>query len=234
MTKGDLPIGEAIAALESVEVPARSTYRGHFLSLSPVDPQGDVDQLFANSHGDSEVEKLWTYMPYGPFSEQAEMTDWLQTCQASSDPLFLTVKEAGRGERIGMVSFLNAVAQMRRVELGHIWYSPKVQRTKVNTEAVYLMLCEAFDRLRYRRVEWKCDALNARSRAAALRLGFSFEGVFAQHVIVKGRNRDTAWYAMLDREWSQVKANMERWLYAEVQQGSLRALNASVLREGEA
>lgn len=112
-----------------------------------------------------------------------------------------------------MVSFLNIDAEMRRLELGHIWYTLDAQGTQANTEAVYLMLCEAFDRLHYRRVEWKCDALNARSRAAALRLGFSFEGIFWQHMVVKGRNRDTAWFAMLDGEWPAIKQNLETWLY---------------------
>ncbi len=112
-----------------------------------------------------------------------------------------------------MVSSLNVGADMRRLELGHIWYGPDAQRTRVNTECVYLMLCETFERLNYRRAEWKCDSLNERSRAAACRLGFKFEGVFRQHMIVKGRNRDTAWYAMMDEEWPLIKRNMEVWLY---------------------
>ena len=125
-----------------------------------------------------------------------------------------------------MVSFLNIVSDMRRLELGHIWYSPDYQRSNVNTEAIYLMLCEAFDRLKYRRVEWKCDSLNERSRSAALRLGFKFEGIFRQHMIIKGRNRDTAWFSMLDSEWTAVKKNMEVWLYHNSDQRlSLTTLN---------
>ena len=123
-----------------------------------------------------------------------------------------------------MVSFLNLAPDMRRLELGHIWYGPEAQKTKVNTEAVYLMLSEAFDRLRYRRVEWKCDSLNERSRSAADRLGFKFEGIFRCHLIVKGRNRDTAWYSLLDSEWSSVKKNLETWLY-DSESVSLRNLN---------
>ena len=114
-----------------------------------------------------------------------------------------------------MASFLNIDPAMRHVELGHIWYGPAAQRTRANTEAAYLMLRESFEALGYRRVEWKCDRLNARSRAAALRLGFTHEGTFRQHMIVKGRNRDTAWFAMLDREWPAVRAAIERWLVAE-------------------
>jgi RimJ/RimL family protein N-acetyltransferase len=128
-----------------------------------------------------------------------------------------------------MVSFLNIVPDAYRLELGHIWYSPEAQRTKVNTETVYLMLCETFDRLKYRRVEWKCDALNERSRAAAERLGFKSEGIFRQHMIVKGRNRDTAWFSMLDREWPSIKKNMELWLYDNQEQKlSLRELNNEI------
>ena len=104
-------------------------------------------------------------------------------------------------------------ADARRLELGNIWYGPEAQNTCANTEAAYLMLCEAFDCMAYRRVEWKCDALNERSRSAALRLGFTYEGLFRQHMIVKDRNRDTTWFAMLDTEWSRVKENMEQWLY---------------------
>ena len=117
---------------------------------------------------------------------------------------------------------------MRHLELGNIWYAPRAQRTRANTESVYLMLREAFEMLGNRRVEWKCDALNARSRAAAERLGFTFEGIFRQHMIIKGRNRDTAWYSMLDHEWPAVRANIERWLDAQDPPPSLRELNAAL------
>ncbi len=125
-----------------------------------------------------------------------------------------------------MVSFLNIAPAMLHLELGNIWYSPAAQRTKINTESVYLMLCHSFEELGYRRVEWKCDALNERSRRAALRLGFEFEGIFRQHMVVKGRNRDTSWYAMLDRDWPAIKGNLETWLYQNDSGGiSLTALH---------
>ena len=119
---------------------------------------------------------------------------------------------------------------LRCLELGNIWYSPIVQRTNVNTETIYLMLSEAFDNLEYRPVAWKCDARNARSRSAALRLGFSFEGIFRQHYIIKGRNRDTAWFAMLDEDWAAVKRNLNRWLYPGENKVSLAELNQPLLR----
>ena len=122
---------------------------------------------------------------------------------------------------------MNVDSAMRHVELGNIWYAPVAQRTRANTETVFLMLREAFEELGHRRVEWKCDALNARSRSAAERLGFAFEGVFRQHMIVKGRNRDTAWFSMLDREWPRIRSNMQRWLEADPAAVSLRLLNTT-------
>lgn len=167
-------------------------------------------------------------MGYGPFDSVHGMQQWLEVGAKSKDPLFFTVHHRESKFRLGMVSFLNIVSDMRRLELGHIWYSLDAQRSNVNTESAYLMLCEAFDRLKYRRVEWKCDSLNERSRLAALRLGFRFEGVFRQHMIVKGRNRDTAWYSMLDSEWADVKKNIEMWLYQNPnQQLSLTTLNSN-------
>ena len=120
-------------------------------------------------------------------------------------PLFFSVRDRLSGRPIGMVSFLNIAPDARRLELGNIWYGPEAQNTRANTEAAYLMLCEAFDFMAYRRVEWKCDALNKRSRSAALRLGFTYEGLFRQHMIVKDRNRDTTWFSMLDTNGTGLK-----------------------------
>ena len=127
--------------------------------------------------------------------------------------MFYTVLDRHAGAPVGLVSFLNIAAVNRTIEMGHIWYVPQHQGSATNTETAYLMMSEVFDRRSYRRLEWKCDALNARSRRAALRLGFRFEGIFRQHLIVKGRNRDTAWYSLLDGEWPQVKRHLEQWLY---------------------
>lgn len=224
-----LPLGEALSDTAAADPPRRKAYEGKSVRLAPVDPGNDVDELFSGAHGDAATEALWTYMPYGPFADSSAMRIWLQDCAISTDPLFLTVYDLGSDRRIGMVSFLNFVSTMRTIELGHIWYQPGSQRSSVNTECVYLMLREAFDVQRSRRVEWKCNALNARSRDAALRLGFSFEGIFRQHLIVKGRNRDSAWFAMLNREWPKVRANMEAWLYGQGARSSLRALNAGIV-----
>ena len=226
MPQSSLPVGNIVQPIAHVDLPQRTDYTGKFITLSPVDPKADVTELYACSHGSDIKEQLWTYMSYGPFDNRHSMEDWLEEGAASEDPLFFTVHHHETKQRIGMVSFLNIASEMRRLELGHLWYSPNSQRSNVNTEAIYLMLCEAFDRLKYRRVEWKCDSLNDKSRSAALRLGFKFEGIFRQHMIIKGRNRDTAWYSMLDGEWAAIKKNMETWLYQNPdQQLSLTALN---------
>ena len=222
-----LPVGEPVAAKPGTDTPRKMDRAGKFITLSPTNPDSDRGMLYECSHGSEQREELWTYMGYGPFADADAMRQWLIQCSESEDPFFLTVRECNSGSPVGMVGFLNIVPEARRLEIGHIWYAPDAQRTKTNTEAVYLLLCEAFDRLEYRRVEWKCDSLNARSRAAAARLAFQYEGVFRQHLIVKGRNRDTAWFSMLDGEWSAVKKNMELWLYDnEDGKLSLKDLNA--------
>jgi RimJ/RimL family protein N-acetyltransferase len=221
-----VPPGAVIKPLAYVDLPRQTDYEGEFILLSPINPQADVEELYECAHGSNMKEQIWTYMSYGPFDSVHSMRQWLETRAKSNDPLFFAVHHRESKRRVGMVSFLNIASDMRRLELGHIWYAPDAQRSSVNTEAVYLMLCEAFDRLKYRRVEWKCDSLNEQSRLAALRLGFQFEGVFRQHMIVKGRNRDTAWYSILDNEWADVKKNMEMWLYHNPNhQLSLTALN---------
>ena len=151
---------------------------------------------------------------YDPFADRHAMREWLDRCAASSDPLFMTVESLGSGP-VGMAAFMNIVPEHRRIEIGHIWYAPSAQRTEANTETAYLMMREAFDELDYRRVEWKCDALNERSRSAALRLGFAFEGVFREHMIVRGRSRDSAWFSLLDVEWPAARDALERWLDAD-------------------
>ena len=226
MTQPSLQVGNSVQPITHIDVPQKIDYKGKFIILSPVNPQTDVAEPYECSHGSDIKEQIWTYMSYGPFDGTHSMRKWLEAGADSEDPLFFTVHHLESKQRVGMVSFLNIVSDMRRLELGHLWYSPDSQKSNVNTEAIYLMLCEAFNRLKYRRIEWKCDSLNERSRAAALRLGFKFEGIFRQHIIVKGRNRDTAWYSMLDSEWAAVKENMEMWLYQNpYQKLSLTALN---------
>jgi len=182
------------------------------VSLAPLEAAGDCAELFEASHRTGPHQALWQFLWQGPFADAKAMRGWLSGVEKSPDPIFFTVTHLADRRKVGMISIMSIVAEMGRAELGHIWYAPEVQRTKVNTETVLLLLEYLFAGLGYRRVEWKCDARNERSRRAALRLGFSFEGIFRQHMIVKGRNRDTAWFSMLDSEWPERKANFERWL----------------------
>jgi RimJ/RimL family protein N-acetyltransferase len=206
----DPPVGEPVDG-GPARPPRRTRLEGRYVSLAPVDPAQDAEPLWRAAHdGSPGAEHLWRYLAYGPFADVDEMRRWLDSISPSEDPLFLTVH--GAGGPCGVVSLMSVDVQMRRIEVGNIWFAPSAQRSEANTESVYLMLREAFDELGYRRVEWKCDALNARSRAAAERLGFTFEGVFRQHMVIKGRNRDTAWFAMLDAGWPTARAAFERWL----------------------
>jgi RimJ/RimL family protein N-acetyltransferase len=177
--------------------------KGQHVTLRPPDPEGDADDLYEEAHAAPDL--VWTYMGYGPFANRDQLRDWIAVNAASADPLFFTVVSNKSQRAIGMVSILNADLFHRRLELGNIWYVPDAQRTAANTEATLLLLIEAFEYYRCRRVEWKCDALNERSRRAAERLGFTFEGVFRNHMIVKGYNRDTAWFSMTDNEWPERK-----------------------------
>ena len=177
-------------------------------------------------------DQIWTYMPsYGPFLDAAAFSQWVPARAALNDPYSYAIVDAN-GRALGIFALMAIRPEHRIIEVGHVIYSPALQRTPLATEAQYLLARYAFESLGYRRYEWKCDALNAASWHAALRYGFTFEGIFRQHMIAKGRNRDTVWLAMLDSEWPARKANFERWLSPENftaegrQKLGLSALNA--------
>lgn len=153
----------------------------------------------------------WTYLPYGPFASLGAYRSWMASTCRGRDPLFYAIVDLAVGEALGVASYLRIAPASGSIEVGHIKLSPQLQHTPVATEAMFLMMKHAFE-LGYRRYEWKCDALNAPSRAAAQRLGLSFEGIFRQATVVKGRNRDTAWYAAIDMEWPALAAVFSRWL----------------------
>jgi len=203
------PVGKPVDPSTPTGEPA-SIIEGEDVRLRRPDP-ADADALFAATHGDAASEGVWAYMAYGPWRDRRAMAGWIASTVDSADPWWWTAERAGTP--VGMAALLNRDEANRRVEIGHIWYAPTAQRTIANTEVAYLLLGESFDRLASRRVEWKCDALNERSRVAALRLGFTFEGIFRNHMIVKGHNRDTAWYAMTDEEWPAARSRLEGWLY---------------------
>ncbi len=191
---------------------SRVALEGELVRLEPVDVARHAGQLFA---AQSSAPELWAYLPYGPFESETAFRVWLTERAATSDPLFYAIIERSSGRALGMASFLRVEQGHGVIEVGHIWYSPALQRTRLATDAMYVMARHVFDDLGYRRYEWKCNALNEPSRRAAVRLGFTFEGVFRQHMVIKGENRDTAWYSMLDGEWPAAKAAFEAWLRPE-------------------
>ena len=210
MGTADSSIGPALA-WQPVPPPPKREVEGRYVRLEPVDPARHADDLFALSQGSNEI---WTYLGYGPFADLPGFRGWLSERARQTDPLFFAIVDKATGRASGMASYLRITPADGVIETGHIWFVPAIQRTRQASEAIFLLMREAFA-LGYRRLEWKCNALNAGSRRAALRFGFTFEGIFRQHMIVKGRNRDTAWFAMMDHEWPAIRAGFERWLAPE-------------------
>jgi RimJ/RimL family protein N-acetyltransferase len=219
--------------------PARVALDGQLVRLEPLDPSRHAESLFLSSHGADRDPHLWDHLAYGPFAGQVEFTAWLEQRAASADPLFFAVVDRPTQRPMGMASYMRIEPEHGVIEIGHIWFAPALQRTRQATEAIFLLASNAFDALGYRRLEWKCDALNERSRRAAERFGFSYEGTFRQHMIVKGRNRDTAWFSITDGEWPVRRAGFKAWLAPDnfdqsgLQRESLSALRAKVERDGE-
>lgn len=199
-------IGPSLAGWQAPPVPPRDPMRGHWVELLPLAPD-DAPALFSATAGHPE---LWTYMGGGPFADQGAFGEWIAAMAASADPQFWAIRPRG-GEVTGMASYLRITPRDGVIEVGNIMFSPALQGTPAATEAMVLMMERAFA-LGYRRYEWKCNALNLPSRRAAQRLGFSHEGVFRQHMVIKGRNRDTAWFSILDSEFPGLRAAYDRWL----------------------
>lgn len=193
-----------------VEPPRREELRGSRVALRPTSA-ADAEALFAASRDPA----IWTYLPTGPYESVDELREQLAWAEGSEDPLFFTVLELPAETPAGIASYLRITPEHGVIEIGHIWFGTTLQRTTAATEAIYLLARHAFDDLGYRRLEWKCNALNERSRAAAERFGFTFEGVFCKHMVVKGENRDTAWYAITDDEWPVIRDGFVRWLNPE-------------------
>jgi RimJ/RimL family protein N-acetyltransferase len=191
--------------------PARITLEGRYVKLVPLDPSTHSADLWHAACA-PEHDGLWQYLFDGPYRERAAFDAALVRKASSEDPLFFAILDLAR-RAVGLASYMRIEPTHRVIEVGSILYTPALRRTTGATEAMYLMARHVFEDLRYRRYEWKCDVRNQPSRAAALRLGFTFEGIFRQHMIVKGQNRDTAWYSMLDSEWPARKADFERWLH---------------------
>lgn len=196
-------------------VPQARPLQGHHVRLEPLDPARHGDDLWQTLQAGEQADStLWDFLPYGPFADQAAFQTWLASLAPSDDPLFYAVVDPRDGRALGQLSLMSIVPDHGSIEIGHVAFGGCLQRTPLATEAVYLLMQEAFA-LGNRRLEWKCDNANTRSKRAAERLGFSYEGLFRQHRVVKGRNRDTAWFSLLDGEWPAVDAGFQRWLAAE-------------------
>jgi RimJ/RimL family protein N-acetyltransferase len=182
---------------------------GQFCRLEPLQLERHAIDLF-EAYGVDDG-RMWTYLGVGPFQDLLSYLEWINGASRSEDPLFFAIIDRSTGKALGSASYMRIDPPNGVIEVGHVTYSPKLQRTRAATEAMYLMMRHAFE-LGYRRYEWKCDALNAPSRAAAQRLGFTFEGIFRQAVVYKGRSRDTAWFSVLDSEWPMLRERFEKWL----------------------
>ncbi len=206
------PVGDKIESLPVGNKPDLRPLHGQWMRLEPVSAAKHGRDLYDSFAHDDPHGHVWTYLPYGPWTSQSEFEHWLKEREASRDPWFYAFIRRHTGKAVGMGSFMRCDASNGVIEIGHIWMSPGLQQTREATEAIFLMIRHCFDDLGVRRLEWKCDSLNEPSRRAAVRFGFQYEGIFRQHLIVKGRNRDTAWYAMLDQGWPRVRKAFETWL----------------------
>jgi len=204
--------GAAVTNLPSGLIPARAPIEGKAVRLEPLNPAIHAAELYQASHGDADALRIWDYLPYGPWPDAASFTAWLRDRAAAFDPIFFAIRAQASGRACGLASFMDIHAQNGIIEIGGIWFGRELQRTRGATEALYLMLRHAMGDLGYRRMQWRCNSLNVKSRNAARRLGFRFEGIFYNHLIFKGKNRDTAWYSILDDEWPEVGAIIESWL----------------------
>jgi len=205
----DFKVGVSLTRWSAPEHPDSVDLNGQYCRLVPLDPGTHSESLF-KAFADDTADFDWVYLPYGPFNTNEQLKAWLEAVASEKDPLFFTILNT-HNQPIGIASYLRINPVSGSIEVGHIHFSPALQRTPTATEAMYLMMRYAFE-LGYRRYEWKCDALNNRSRRAALRLGLSFEGIFRQATVYKSRNRDTAWFAAIDSEWPALKVAFETWL----------------------
>lgn len=229
------PVGVSLPSWKPPSRPAQEMMEGRFCRLEPLRPERHAEALDAAYALDAEG-RGWTYLPHGPFADLQSYCAWMQATCLGDDPLFFAIIDCQADRPVGVASYLNIAPARGSIEVGSIHFSPLLQKSPVATEAMYLMMQQAFT-LGYRRYEWKCDTLNAASRAAAQRLGFSYEGIFRQATVYKGRNRDTAWYAMIDAEWPALRQAFQTWLAPEnfdaqgQQRCQLSALTKGILKQ---
>jgi len=205
------PVGAPLPDWSGAREPDLETLFGPRCRLEALDSERHAEALHA-AYGEDRDGGNWTYLPYGPFSSSTDYRDLINGLQRIGGTHFFAIIDLESETPIGVSSYLRAAPAMGSIEVGHLSYSPALQRTPVSTEAMFLMMKRVFDDWGYRRYEWKCDSLNAPSVAAAQRLGFRYEGLFRNHVTMKGRNRDTAWFSITENEWPAIRVAMESWL----------------------
>jgi len=210
----DQTIGFPLPDWQACERPPSTSIQGNYCRVEKLDVEKHAEDLF-DAYAKDTNHGNWTYLPYGPFSNFTDFKTWLINSCCNDDPFFHTVIDLKTEKAVGIASYLRIEPEIGVIEVGHIHFSPLMQRTPVSTEALYLLMRRVFDELGYRRFEWKCDSLNAPSCKAAQRLGFIPEGIFRQLTMYKNRNRDTAWFAIIDNDWPALKTMFEAWLNAE-------------------
>lgn len=205
------PVDSSILPPQIYPRPSKKTLHGSYCVLQPFDSDTHTSALYKAFLLDEEGTD-WTYLPHGPFSTEAAFSNWVHLNCLKEEPFFYTVCTPENLHPVGFLSLLKIEPQHGKLEIAHVHFSPLLKKTAASTEALYLIMKLVFDEMGYRRVEWKCDNANEGSKRCALRLGFTFEGLFRQHWIIKSRNRDTAWFSIIDKEWPEIRAKIERWL----------------------
>ena len=214
INKSELPIGDAVPGWTGVAAPPRTPMFGRFCNLEPLEVDRHLDDLF-EAYAEDTQGRIWTYMAEEPFATLDDFRAWMEPASQTNDPLFHAIIDTSNGKAMGMAAYMRIKPVFGVIEVGSISYSPRLQKTTAATEAMFLMMQRVFDELAYRRYEWKCDSLNAASGRAAGRLGFTYDGLFKQAILYKGRNRDTAWYSILDSDWPKIRKATLQWLDAE-------------------
>ncbi len=213
-------------------LPPRTAMEGRWVRLEPFSVAAHASDLFAAFAEDREGD-LWRFRDVGPFPDEGAFAAYAEARMTGDDPLFFAIVERSSGRALGSAAFMRITPDHGVIEVGSITYSPRLKRTRLATEAMFQMARRAFDELGYRRYEWKCDDLNEASKRAAVRLGFTYEGTFRQHMVMKGRNRDTAWFSITDGEWPAVGAALERWLMPANFDGAGRQKSSLAALRGE-
>ena len=210
-SEGGQRIGFPVSDWSRRQHPPRTRIDGKYCAVEPIEPERHGDDLYASLCVGSD-RRIWTYLPYGPFHNRKLFDDWLARTCLGDDPMFHAIIDKSTGTAVGVASYLRINFDAGVIEVGHINFAQALQGTRAGTESMFLLMSRVFDELGFRRYEWKCDVLNEKSCSAAERLGFKSEGVFRQATIYKGRNRDTAWFSVIDSEWLQLKAAFRSWL----------------------